>query len=325
MAVDDQSAALWYVAPGECALKTNPLPQRGPDELGLRMLWSGVSRGTERLVFSGRVPTSERERMRCPNQQGEFPFPVKYGYCAVAEVESGPAGLIGRPVFALHPHETRFCLPAAAATPLPAGLPPRRAVLAANMETALNGLWDAGVGPGDHIVVVGAGVVGLLVAALAARLPGAEVTVVDIDASRAALAAGFGCAFARPGDAPQDADVVFHTSASADGLATALDCAGLEATVLELSWHGADETPVALGGSFHSRRLKLISSQVGQVAPSRRPRWSYGRRIAKALELLGDARFDALITEEIPFPEAPARLPALFAPGSAGLTAVLRY
>jgi threonine dehydrogenase-like Zn-dependent dehydrogenase len=253
MAGSGRSEALWYVAPGECALKSAALPAPEAGQAVLRMLFSGLSRGTERLVFNGRVPESEHERMRCPNQAGDFPFPVKYGYCAVAEVEVGPAELVGRAVFALYPHQTRFVLPAGAVTPLPPSLPPRRAVLAANMETALNGLWDAGAGPGDHIVVVGAGVVGLLVAALAARLPGAEVTLVDIDASRAALARSFGCAFALPQDAPQDADVVFHTSASPEGLATAIRCAGLEATVLELSWHGADETPVAQIGRASCR------------------------------------------------------------------------
>ncbi len=192
------------------------------------------------------------------------------------------------------------------------------------METALNGLWDAGCGPGDRIVVIGGGVVGLLCAWLAARLPGTGGTLVDVDVSRATVAAGLGISFALPADAPREADCVIHASASAAGLALALDCAGLEATVLELSWHGAGETPVPLGGAFHARRLKLVSSQVGQVAASRRARWGYKRRLAKALDLLADDCLDALITNEISF-DAPALLPALFAPGASGLTAVLRY
>lgn len=297
-----------------------------PGEALVRTRFSGVSRGTERLVFEGRVPASEAERMRGPNMGGAFPFPVKYGYCAVGEVIAGPDALVGRHVFALHPHQTHLALPPDSLTALPATLPPRRAVLAANMETALNALWDSGAGPGDRIAVVGAGVLGLLVASLAVGLPGAEVTVVDVDASRAPLASALGARFAADRGAVADADVVFHASATGAGLNAAIAMAGFEGRIVELSWHGAGDTPVALGGAFHSRRLKLISSQVGHVAESRRARWAYARRMAKALDLLAaDDRLDALITDEIPFTEAPARLPALFAPGARGLTAVLTY
>jgi NADPH:quinone reductase-like Zn-dependent oxidoreductase len=321
----DEALALWYSGKGEAVLRPERLPALQRGEARLAMLWSGISRGTERLIFHGRVPESETQRMRGPHQAGDFPGPVKYGYCAVARVIEGPEALMGRAVFALHPHQSAFILPVEGLTPLPDGLPPRRATLAANMETALNGLWDAGVGPGDRVVVVGGGVVGILSAWLAAGVPGADVTLVDVDERRADIARHLGFAFSLPDDAPREADVVIHASASAAGLALALDCAGMEATVLELSWHGAGETPVPLGGAFHSRRLKLISSQVGQVSASRRARWSHARRLAKALELLRDPRLDALITEEIAFGEAPARLPALFGAGASGLTAVLRY
>jgi threonine dehydrogenase-like Zn-dependent dehydrogenase len=316
--------ALWYVALRECALNELPIEAR-PGEALVRTLFSGISRGTERLVFEGRVPASESERMRGPNMAGAFPFPVKYGYCAVGIVEAGPETMVGRHVFALHPHQAHFALPPEQLTFLPASLPPRRAVLAANAETALNALWDAGAGPGDRIAVVGAGVVGLLVASLAARLPGADVTIIDIDTRRAGIAASLGCRFSSNGEGVSDCDVVIHTSASAAGLNKAISLAGFEGTVVELSWHGAGDTPIALGGAFHSRRLRLVSSQVGHVATSRRPRWDYARRMAKALELLADDRLDALISADIPFTEAPERLPALFAPGSSHLTAVLTY
>lgn len=317
--------ALWYVKPGECALNRAELPAPGEGEALVRMLWSGISRGTERLVFNGRVPPSEHERMRCPGQEGDFPFPVKYGYCAVGRVESGPADLVGRTIFTLHPHQQRFVAPAASLTLVPENVPARRATLAANMETALNAHWDAGSGPGDRITIVGGGVLGLLVAYLAAGLPGTDVTLLDVDPARAALAQSFGCRFATPDDAPVDADIVFHASASAAGLKTAIACAGFEARIVELSWYGTGDVAAALGGAFHSRRLQLISSQVGHVSPSRRARWDYGRRLGTALTLLADDRLDALITDEIAFDDAPDRLPALFASGSTGLTAVLRY
>jgi len=321
-----QATALWYVGMRECALNAVTLPNPGSDDCVVRTLWSGVSRGTERLVFEGRVPQSERERMRAPFQDGDFPFPVKYGYCAVGRVEAGPADMVARTVFCLHPHQDVFVAARDRLTLVPDTLPPRRAVLAANMETALNAHWDAGSGPADRIVVVGGGVLGLLVAWLAARLPGAQVTLVDVAPERAELAASLGFGFALPSDAPTGADLVFHASASAPGLATAIACAGFEARIVELSWYGEGAVSAPLGGAFHAKRLQLISSQVGQIAPSRRPRWDYARRVQAALALLAeDDRLDGLITDEIAFADAPSRLPALFAPAASGLTAVICY
>jgi threonine dehydrogenase-like Zn-dependent dehydrogenase len=291
----------------------------------IRTLWSAVSRGTERLVAAGKVPASEHERMRAPLQDGDFPFPVKYGYCAVGTVEHGPGDLAGRTVFALHPHQDRFTAPASFLCPLPEGVPARRAVLAANMETALNGVWDSRAAPADRIVVVGAGVVGLLVASLAAGLPGAEVTVVDVNEQRASIAGQLGAGFALPEDAPGDADVVFHASAHPHGLSTALACAGMEATVVEMSWYGEGLVPAPLGGAFHSRRLRLVSSQVGQVSPGHRPRWSYRRRMEAALRLLRDDRLDALITEEVAFEDLPGAIPRILSHDAAGLVTVVRY
>jgi threonine dehydrogenase-like Zn-dependent dehydrogenase len=258
-------------------------------------------------------------------QEGDFPYPVKYGYCAVGTIEEGPRDLQGRTVFALHPHQERFTAPAALLAPVPEAVPPRRAILAANMETALNGLWDSGAGPGDRIIVVGAGVVGLLIGYLASRLPGADVTLVDIDLDRRGIARGLGCRFRKPIDTPSNADVVFHTSATAAGLACALSCAGDEARVVEMSWYGDAPVTAPLGLDFHSRRLTLLSSQVGQVAPSRRSRWSHARRLAMALSLLADERLEALITEEIAFSDLPDELPRLLAAGAPGLATAVRY
>ncbi len=321
-----QATALWYVAERECALNAVTLPEPGPHDCLVRTLWSGISRGTERLVFEGRVPESERGRMRAPFQEGDFPFPVKYGYCAVGVVEAGSADMLGKTVFCLHPHQDRFVAPIDWLTLVPTDIPARRAVLAANMETALNAHWDAGSGPGDAIVVVGGGVVGMLVAWLGACIPGARVMLIDIDPSRAALASRLGFAFALPEDSPTDADLVFHASASAPGLATAIGCAGFEAKVVELSWYGEGAVEAPLGGAFHAKRLQLISSQVGQIAPSRRPRWDYARRVQGALALLAqDDRLDALITQEIAFKDAAAMLPDVLSAQWRGLTAILRY
>ena len=293
--------ALWCVGAGQTELREGAL---GEGVL-VETLYSGISRGTERLVFEGRVPPSEYERMRGPSQEGEFPFPVKYGYCAVGRVTEGEH--IDQIVFALHPHQESFRLPAEALILLPQGLPPERAVLAANMETALTILWDSQAGAGDRIAIIGSGVVGTLVGYLAARLPGAEVTLVDTNAERRELATAVGCGFATPEQVSGEFDVVVHTSASSAGVKTALSLAGQEATVVEASWHGDSTVEIPLGGAFHSKRLRLVSSQVGSIPPSRAPRWSYARRMATALELLMDPLLDVLISGESAFSELPGQ------------------
>ena len=303
--------ALWYSAPGLADIRQEALAPPAADEVRVRALFGAVSRGTEALVLAGRVPVSEFERMRAPFMAGNFPFPVKYGYATVGRIEGGAEASRGRTVFTLHPHQNFFNIPASAAVVLPENLPPQRAVLAANMETALNAVWDAAPGPADRIAVVGAGVVGSLVAYLCGRFPGAEVTLVDINPARAELAKTLGVGFARPESAKGDCDLVVHASGNPGGLGTALALAGEEATVLEMSWYGDAPVTAPLGGPFHSRRLRLISSQVGQIAPSHRPRWSHGRRLAAALALLTDARLDALLAPPVLFQDLAQRLPEI--------------
>jgi len=317
--------AIWYPKKGMAELRAAALPGPQPGEALVRTLFSCISRGTERLVFNGAISQSEWERMRGPHQEGAFSFPVKYGYCATGVVEEGPPQLLGRTVFCLHPHQDYFNVPAATLVPVPDGVPARRATLTANMETALNALWDGGAGPGDRIVVVGAGVIGLLVTSLAARLPGAEVTTLDVDESRRPLVESLGGRFLRPDEAPQDADIALHCSATAAGLDTAIRCAGLEGTIVEMSWYGDKAVSIDLGGAFHSRRLKLVSSQVGLVAASRRPRWDYRRRVEAAARLLAVPALDALVAEEVAFEDAPRELARILAPGAAGLAPVICY
>ena len=299
--------ALWYVGPGRAELREERVAAPNSGEAQVRALFGAISRGSERLVQAGRVPASEYERMRAPFMGGAFPFPVKYGYATVGRVEAGPPELRERVVFSLHPHQSLFTLPAAAAFPIPDGVPPRRAVLAANMETALNAVWDGAPGPADRVAVVGGGLVGLLIAYLCARLPGAEVTVVDLATVRAEPAQAIGARFAEPAGAPAECDLVFHASGTAAGLATALRLAGEEACVVELSWYGTGEVAVPLGEAFHSRRLRLVSSQVGKVAPSHRSRWTHGRRLAAALALLRDPVLDVLIAPAVAFEDLPMK------------------
>jgi 2-desacetyl-2-hydroxyethyl bacteriochlorophyllide A dehydrogenase len=303
--------ALWIVGPRRAELHDAVLPPLASGHVRVRARASGVSRGTEALVFDGLVPDSEHQRMRCPFQEGAFPWPVKYGYCAVGEIVAGDPARTGQRVFCLHPHQSLFDVPAAAALPIPADVPDRRATLAANMETAINALWDASPRVGDRIAVLGAGSVGLLAARLAAGVPGAAVTMVEPDPGRAATAGALGLAIATPEAAPGDNDLVIHASGRPEGLARALELAGDEAAIVELSWYGKRPVPLPLGGAFHARRLRLISSQVGQLPPERRPRWTHARRLALALELLRDPALDALIGAVVPFASLPDTLPRI--------------
>src|SRR6185437_1503085 len=285
--------AFWITAPGRAELRSAALAPPRAGEVLVRAMLSGISRGTESLVFMGRVPPSQYQAMRCPFQEGDFPAPVKYGYASVGVVEAGAAQLIGKRVFCLHPHQERYVVPADAVLAIPDAVPDGRAVLAANMETAVNGLWDAAPRLGDRVAVVGAGVVGALMAALAARVPGTSVELVDIDPARAALADALGCRFALPAQAVGDADLVIHASGSAAGLATALGLAGFEAKVVEMSWYGDARVAAPLGEAFHAKRLAQCA------------RWTHRRRLALALDLLVDPVFDRLITGEGRFDDLP--------------------
>lgn len=303
--------AFWVRAPGEGEIRSETLTAPGPDDVVVRTLYSRISRGTETLVFAGGVPRSQWTAMRAPFQEGDFPAPVKYGYLNVGLVEHGPPVLLGRAVFCLYPHQTRYVVPASAVTPLPEDVPPGRAVLAGTVETAVNALMDAAPLVGDRIAVVGAGMVGCSVAAVLARFPGVEVQLVDVDPGRAAVAQSLGVGFAAPSDAIGDCDLVIHASATEDGLARSLELLAFEGEVIELSWYGDHRVRVPLGEAFHSRRLRIRASQVGSVSAARRARRSHADRMALALRLLADPVFDALVTDECPFEQLPDLLPRL--------------
>jgi len=320
-----EAHAFWLRAPGEGEIRPARLPDPGPGEVFVRTRYSGVSRGTETLVFRGGVPASQYAQMRAPFQEGDFPGPVKYGYLNVGVVEQGPAELLGRTVFCLYPHQTGYVVPAGAVVVVPERVPPARAVLAGTVETAVNALWDAAPLVGDRITVVGAGMVGCCVAALLARFPGVRVELVDAEPDRAAVAAALDVGFALPADAAGDRDLVVHASATADGLQRSVDLLAPEGTVIELSWYGDRPVRLSLGGSFHSRRLAIRGSQVGVVAPARRANRTPADRLALALELLHDARFDALITGESPFPELPGVLARLAAGTLPALCHLITY
>lgn len=319
------ACAFWLSVSGQGEIRTVPVPEPRDDEVLVRTVCSGVSRGTETLVFRGGVPESQHTVMRAPFQEGDFPAPVKYGYLNVGVVEQGPSALLGRTVFCLYPHQTHYVVPASAVTPVPDSVPAARAVLAGTVETAVNALWDAAPLVGDRIAVVGAGMVGCSVAAVLARFPGVRVQLVDADPARAATAKALGVDFALPQDALGDCDLVVHASASEQGLARSLELLAPEGTVIELSWYGDRQVSLPLGEAFHSRRLVVRSSQVGALSPARRTRRTFADRLALALDLLADPAFDALITGESAFEDLPRVMPRLASGDLPALCHRIRY
>ena len=328
MSKKNTTREFWVQQPGRGEIVTGRLDPIGPGDVLVRALCSGISRGTESLVFRGQVPESRYEAMRAPFQDGVFPAPVKYGYISVGVVEDAGEdvdGLIGARVFCLHPHQDRYVVPASAVTVLPPELPQGRAVLAANMETAVNAVWDAQVSIGDRVLVVGAGVVGLLIAWLIARIPSTDVMIVDPNTTRRSAAEHLGVYFASEAPSGIDADVVVHASGNPDGLSTALAAAGTEGRVVEVSWFGDRPVTLPLGEAFHDRRITIRSSQVGRLPPDRAPRWSYARRMAVALDLLADEALDVLVTGESEFGDLPEVMERLAHSGEDTLCHRIRY
>lgn len=313
------ATAYWIEAPARGALRGEAVPGPGAGEVLVRTLYTGISRGTESLVFRGEVPAGERERMRAPFQAGDFPGPVKYGYLNVGVVEQGPAELVGRTVFALYPHQSAFVVPAAAVAVVPDDVPARRAVLAGAVETAVNILWDAAPLVGDRVTVIGAGMIGCAVARLARGIPGVEATIVDIDSTKAEVCERLGVAYAPPAEAPRDRDLVIDTSGSDEGLQLAIDTAATEGEIIEASWFGDRTASVRLGGAFHSRRLTIRSSQVGLVAPRRRGTRTTNDRLRLALRLLRDPAFEHLLTGESSWRDLPEVMAAIAAGSLPGL------
>ena len=321
----EDARAFWLLEPGRGEIRSAPLPPPGAGDVRVRTLWSGISRGTESLVFQGRIPEREYETMAAPFQEGALPGPVKYGYLNVGTVEHGPTDLIGSTVFCLYPHQTHYVVPSSAVVPVPSEVPAERAVLAGTVETAVNGLWDAGPLIGDRIAVVGAGMVGCCAAHLLGQIPGVKVTLVDTDSDRANVASALGVDFALPDDAPEGNDLVVHASTSSAGLSRSLELLGPEGTVVDMSWYGDEQVTLPLGQAFHSSRLTIRASQVGAVAPARRTRRTHRDRLTLALDLLADPAYDALLTGRSSFDQLPETMAAIAAGSLEGLCHTISY
>jgi hypothetical protein len=307
-----EAHAYWVTKSGDGELRPESLPPRQKEEALVRTLYSGVSRGTERVVHEGRVPERVADLMQAPHQEGDFPGPVKYGYLSVGTVEEGPEEWRGKTVFSLHPHQDFYIVPTSQLTAIPADVPARRAVLTGIVEVAINALWEAGPRLGDRVAVVGGGLVGGVLATLLRKYPLGRLQLVDADPEKRNLAEKLSIEFAEPEDAANDNDIVFHCSASNDGLKLSLQLAGDDSDVIELSWFADKEVTLPLGEDFHARRLNIRSSQVGAVALPRRHRRTNAQRLQEAVNQLKDPLFDTFLSSECQFQNLPSTLVKLF-------------
>ena len=299
------ATAYWTVGPEQGELRTEDLPAPGPGEALVRSLYSGISKGTEMVVHNARVPDCVADAMAAPHQEGSFPGPVKFGYLSVGVVEAGPDEWQGKTVFCLHPHQDRYVVPVTSLTEVPDGVPARRAVLTGTVETAVNALWEAGPRLGDRVAVIGAGLVGGMVAKLLAGFPLERLQLIDIDPAKRAFADTLGVEFSHPDDAAGDCDIVIHCSASQAGLERALQLVGDEGEIIEMSWYADRSVSLPLGEDFHARRLSIRASQVGVVARARRHRRTTADRLNLAVSLLRDPVFEAFLTGTSRFEELP--------------------
>ena len=330
--IREQARRLVYPGPFRAQIVPVQLASLKKGHVLVKAVFGGISRGTESLVFQGKVPQSEWANMRCLHQDGEFEFPVSYGYSLVGSVvETANASgrlRVGDRVFVMHPHQNEIVVEEHYCNVLPAGLPDERAVLSANAETALNAIWDAGLTRGDTVAVFGAGVLGLLIAVIAAKRIDSQIVVIDRLDDRRETVERLGLRFLGPSDEieyRENFDCIFNTTASGEALQNAINLANFEGRIMEVSWYGNKPVELCLGGRFHSQRLSIISTQVGSVSKQMRPDVSPADRMQLAMAELLDARFDYLLEPPIAFKKLPEAIAGILGENKNALCQLISY
>ena len=311
--------ALFHTAPRSVEIKTVPTPRPAAGEVIVSTQFSGISSGTESLVYRGEVSEDTALDDTIGALGGAFRYPFAYGYACV-----GKAADSGQAVFAFHPHQDIFAARTSDLIPLPA-VDPAPATLFPLVETALQVTLDAGTGYRDRVIVLGAGVLGLLTALLLQR-SGQRPLLAEPQAWRRGLAASLGVPAAAPEElGKQEVSLVIDASGSPDAPASALGMLAHEGTLLVASWFGAKPVVLPLGGAFHRRRLTIRSTQVSTVPARLGATWTRPRRRLEAAELMPELPLSELCTHVFPFTKAADAFRAVDE-GTPGLMhAVLRY
>ncbi len=318
--------ALWHVDPAHSVLRQQTLGKLTPGECLVKTRFSMVSLGTERLVCKGGMSPEAYGPMTVPYMQGAFSFPLTYGYSLTGEVIDGPQEWLGERVHAMHPHQDLCVIHSHDLTVVPGNVPLDRAVLASNLETAVNGVWDGQPIMGQRVLVIGYGLIGALIAHLVKPIPGIELHIHDIRGSRKELAIANGhhvwdAAESQPGDY----DLIFHTSASSAGLQFAIDHTREEGRVIEMSWYGNQTVNLDLGASFHYGRNRIISSQVSRIASPALPHFDHHRRKSLIFQLLADDAYHKFLGEGIVFDQSPSFFSDLRKNSFPGMNAYFKY
>jgi 2-desacetyl-2-hydroxyethyl bacteriochlorophyllide A dehydrogenase len=321
----NHAKSLWFEEAGKAVFREDELPDLRKGWCCIDTSYSAISPGTERLVFLGDVPNDLFSQMKTAYMGGDFAFPLKYGYSLVGRIIDGSFERIGQTVHILHPHQNRCVVREEDAFPVPDDIPSKRATLASNMETAVNAVWDSGLTIGERALVVGFGIVGSLVARLLSFFPGVEVTITDNNPLKLSLAEKMEFDVQSPDNKSNAFDVAFHASGDPNGLQSAIDSVGFEGRVVELSWYGKKEVSLNLGGSFHSMRKKILSSQVSSIPPQFRSKWDFNKRKSLVFEFLARDVFDTHITHSYPFDDLVRVFDDLKTPPTEGLSYLVVY
>tara|TARA_B100001113_G_scaffold7774_1_gene6337 strand:- start:2368 stop:3336 length:969 start_codon:yes stop_codon:yes gene_type:complete len=293
------------------------------DELLVKAHYSGISYGTEKIVFDSHVPTNQYKFMRAPHQVGEFNKEVKYGYLSVGKVIDGPNDMLNKMVYTMFPHQSIYVIKSTLVTLIPKHIPIRRALLTANMETAINAMWDSKPSIGDKVYVVGAGIVGILMAYVLSSTFGINVTVIDSDKNKKKLCEFFNIDFENSMDCIENPDIIYECSGNISVLSELINNSTLETKICILSWYGKQQSKIKMGENCFSRRLEIIFSQVGNITALKSKKWNNLSRRALALQLLDNKKLDILIDKkEISLDE----LPSFFKKGNPkGICKVVKY
>jgi len=297
-------------------LRQEPPAELGAADVRVDAIASAISHGTEMLVLRGQVP--DGLELDLPTLRGGFAFPIKYGYASVGRiVEAGPEAHLapGQTVFVHHPHQSSYVVPASMPIVLPPGLEPELGVFLANVETAVNIVLDAALRFGERVGIFGQGVVGLLVTQLLRRAGASLIVAVEPVAARRDLAQRLGADIAlAPEEATPSAlreltdglgvDLAIEVSGNAAALQQAIDSLAFGGTAVVCSWYGTKPVSLQLGGGFHRRRPRVVSSQVSTIDGALQPRWTYARRLQLAVDLLPRLQLAELITQRFPLGRA---------------------
>jgi threonine dehydrogenase-like Zn-dependent dehydrogenase len=297
--------ALWHNTSECSAVLEQELPDRNNHMLLIESLYSLVSLGTERLVASALMPVAIWNEMVVPYMEGSFSLPCKYGYSLVGRVLKGPAQYKGKTVHLMHPHQDKSWVNASSVYAIPPEIPAQRAVLASQVETAVNAIWDSRISLGDTILVAGFGLVGAIIALLASAIPGVKVVILEKNEYRKAIAREM-CfhVLDRMEDNNDLFDLAIHTTGDEKALQYCIDHIGRESQVTEVSFYGKKSVNLALGGTFHTGRKRIVASQVSQIPSHMLSRWNLERRKDLVFNILKDKRFDLLTGNIVPFEHA---------------------